>query len=192
MYKQTDSIRVSLPDWLQRYDLPTQMPVNDMEAAMSLAIHLSDLNVRHRTGGPFGALVLNLNHGQLISAAVNCVEAQCCSSAHAEIMALSLAQQRMGQWNLAETQYSPLTLITSCEPCAMCLGAIPWSGVSQIVCGATKADAESAGFDEGARPNAWKEALLERGIDVVTEVCRAPAAKVLQEYAESGQTIYNP
>ena len=34
-------------------------------------------------------------------------------------------------------------LVTTTEPCAMCLGAIPWSGLSSVVCGARDQDAVS-------------------------------------------------
>ncbi len=186
------NICVSLPAWFDAKDRPLSFPADDVEAAMRLAIELSRANVSHQTGGPFGALVVQMATGRVISAAVNCVEAQSCSSAHAEIMALSLAQKALKTWNLAAAEDMPLTLITSCEPCVMCWGAIPWSGVRRVVCGANKEDAELAGFDEGARPNSWIKDLNDRGIEVVTDVLREEAASVLRDYANSGQTIYNP
>lgn len=186
-------ITLSLPAWFDAEQMSFGFSSGDLDGAMRLAIALSRANVTHQTGGPFGALVVQLETGRVISAAVNCVEAQNCSSAHAEIMALSLAQQTLKTWNLsAEPQEADLTLITSCEPCTMCWGAIPWSGVKKVVCGATKDDAEAAGFDEGARPSTWIEDLNDRGIEVLTGVLRQQAAEVLKDYAESGQTIYNP
>ena len=186
-----EKVEINLPEWMASHTTLDVMP-QDIQGAMKLAIELSRLNVTHRTGGPFGALVLNLEEGEIIASAVNCVEAQSCSSAHAEIMALSLAQQKLGTWNLSETDCGPLTLMSSCEPCAMCLGAIPWSGIHRVICGATKSDAERAGFDEGARPEAWINSLQSRGVEVITEVCREEAADVLLAYAHSGRTIYNP
>jgi len=186
-------ISLSLPAWFDATDMRLEFSANDFDGAMQLAIDLSRANVTHQTGGPFGALVVQIETGRVISAAVNCVEAQDCSSAHAEIMALSLAQRALKTWNLsADHQKHDLALISSCEPCAMCWGAIPWSGVKKVVCGATKDDAESAGFDEGARPATWIQDLKDRGIEVLTGVLREKAAKVLRDYAASGQTIYNP
>jgi tRNA(Arg) A34 adenosine deaminase TadA len=72
----------------------------------------------------------------------------------------------------------------------MCLGAIPWSGVKSVLCGATDADARGIGFDEGAKPRAWIKALAARGIEVVRGVDRRSAQKVLQDYAASGGIIY--
>ena len=192
IFTNQKQVCIPLPEWLQSRQDDLVFSPGDMEDAMRLAITLSRCNVDNRTGGPFAALVVNLGKGSVISAGVNCVEAQSCSSAHAEIMALSLAQQAMGTWNLRETAYAPLTLITSCEPCAMCLGAIPWAGVSQVICGATKRDAEAAGFDEGERPSHWEESLAERDIKLVTGVLQKEASAVLLDYARAGQTIYNP
>jgi len=192
MSKRSTQVCIDLPKWFDPTRTPLDFPAQDRDQAMRLAIDLSRQNVVHQTGGPFAALVVQMDQGKVVSAAVNCVEAQCCSSAHAEIMALSLAQQALNTWNLADTPHSPLTLVTSCEPCAMCLGAIPWSGVAEVICGATKDDAERAGFDEGARSLDWIEALKERNINVVTGIAREQAASVLMEYAQSGQTIYNP
>ncbi|TVQ40180.1 MAG: nucleoside deaminase, partial [Wenzhouxiangella sp.] len=188
----TDSLRVDLPSWMGEFrrKLPDLLP--DPEARMEVAISLSRQNVLAGTGGPFGALVVSERDGQVVALGVNRVEPAACSSAHAEIVALSLAQQISGHWNLAEHPAAPLQLVTSCEPCAMCLGAIPWSGVESVLCGATKADAEAAGFDEGDRPEAWTDKLRARGIRVTTGLLRAPAAAVLEQYARSGQAIYGP
>jgi tRNA(Arg) A34 adenosine deaminase TadA len=65
----------------------------------------------------------------------------------------------------------------------MCFGAIPWSGVRQLVCGARASDAEAIGFDEGPKPARWVAALEARGIKVVRDIQRAEARAVLREYA---------
>jgi tRNA(Arg) A34 adenosine deaminase TadA len=82
-------------------------------------------------------------------------------------------------------------LVSSTEPCAMCLGAIPWSGVRGLVCGARDEDARAAGFDEGTKPANWAKALDERGIEVVRDVLRDEAREVLRSYVSGGGTIYN-
>jgi tRNA(Arg) A34 adenosine deaminase TadA len=184
--------RVDLPDWMNEFaeKLPECLP--SARERMTVAISLSDQNVRRDTGGPFGALVVARDSGQVVALGVNRVEPQLCSAAHAEMVALSLAQRLMGTWDLSQTHLGPLQLVTSCEPCAMCFGAIPWSGVTSLICGATKADAELAGFDEGARAPNWVDALENRGIEVRTGVMRDEAARVLERYAAGGRTIYNP
>lgn len=187
-----NGFRVELPDWMAAFSekLPRHLPT--ARERMAVAVSLADQNMRHGTGGPFGALIVVAQSGEVVALGVNRVESQLCSAAHAEIVALSLAQRLMGSWSLADTRLGALQLVTSCEPCAMCFGAIPWSGVSSVLCGATTADAEASGFDEGAKPRDWIEALEQRGIEVRTGVLRDEAARVLARYAAGGHTIYNP
>lgn len=186
------SFQINLPHWC--VEMATSLPEIAPAIAdrMALAIELSRLNVENGTGGPFGAVVAGMESGKIIALGVNRVEPETCSSAHAEIVALSLAQQRLGTWNLAEAMPEPLELVTSCEPCAMCLGAIPWSGVRRVICGATRQHAEETGFDEGARDPAWREMLHRRGIELQTTVLHKQAAEVLRRYRASGARIYNP
>lgn len=82
-------------------------------------------------------------------------------------------------------------LVTSCEPCAMCFGAVPWSGVRGLVCGARDEDARAIGFDEGPKLESWVRALEQRGIEVVRDVHRVVARRVLEDYAIAGGPIYN-
>lgn len=183
---------VGLPDWCRRLadELPDRLP--EATDRMQLAIDLSRRNVEAGTGGPFGAVVSSIADGRLIAIGVNRVEPETCSSAHAEIVALSLAQAALSSWNLAAVDAAPIELATSCEPCAMCLGAIPWSGVQRVICGATKQDAEITGFDEGERAGDWIGVLNRRGIEVRTEILQPEAAAVLAEYRRKGARIYNP
>ena len=73
----------------------------------------------------------------------------------------------------------------------MCLGAMPWAGVTRLVCGARDEDARSIGFDEGDKPAGWADRLTERGIEVVLDVRRDEVVGVLQAYAQAGGPIYN-
>lgn len=190
--KALDHVRVDMPAWLNAVAARLPDRLETAEARMEVAIALSRQNVIEESGGPFGALVVTRDSGRVLALAVNRVEPASCSAAHAEIMALSLAQQHYAVWNLADAGMGPVELVTSCEPCAMCLGAIPWSGVVSVVCGASKDDAEAAGFDEGDRPEAWVDRLAGRGIAVTRGVLRTRAAQVLDRYGRSGQTVYSP
>lgn len=184
------SIQLHLPSWLPGFLDRLPAALESPEERMRVAISLAEANVANGSGGPFGAIVVTADSGRVVAAGVNRVEPACCSSAHAEIIALSLAQQRLGSASLADTALGPLELVSSCEPCAMCLGAIPWSGVGSLLCGATKADAEAVGFDEGARPDDWIEQLERRRVVVHTGILRQAAAEVLDRYARSGGSIY--
>ncbi len=162
-----------------------------VEAQMRFVIDLSRRNVEEATGGPFAAAVFEIDSHQLVAAAVNCVVPSRCSIAHAEILAIAAAQQEVGTFDLGGALASGYSLVTSTEPCAMCLGAIPWSGVRRVVCGARAEDAEAVGFDEGPKPCNWVAELEARGIVVCRDVLRGDAAAVLRYYAESGGLIYN-
>ena len=184
-------ITLSLPPWLESALPPSDTAFPAVEDRMRFVIGLAEQNIAAGTGGPFAAAVFNGGTGRLITAGVNLVISLNSSIAHAEIIAIMLAQQRAGTYDLGGGGMPPLELVTSTEPCAMCLGAIPWSGVRRLICGATGEDVTGIGFDEGAKPAGWQRELEERGIAVVQNVCRAEAAAVLRRYAEQGGMIYN-
>jgi tRNA(Arg) A34 adenosine deaminase TadA len=181
---------VSVPDWV--CDLVDAAPrsLRTPEERMRLAISLARESAGHG-GGPFGAIVVEDASGRIVAPGVNLVVPLSCSLAHAETVAIAIAQQATGSYDLSAPGLPAMQLVTSTEPCAMCLGAIPWSGVKSLACGATGDDAEKVGFDEGAKPRRWPEALEERGIHVTRGVCRDEAAAVLRDYAEGGGLIYN-
>lgn len=158
---------------------------------MDLVIKLAQLNIQYGTGGPFGAGVFRLDTQELVAPGVNLVLSSKSSIAHAEVVAVLMAQQIVGSHNLGAIEFPTHELVTSCEPCSMCLGAISWSGVRQIVSGARGSDAEAVGFDEGPKPANWILELEQRGIAVTTDIARAKAASVLQQYVRNGGEVYN-
>jgi tRNA(Arg) A34 adenosine deaminase TadA len=178
-----------LPDWVE--DTLADRVYPTVEDRMRLAVELSRLNVRHGTGGPFGAAIFERETGELLAPGVNLVVAANCSVFHAEMGAIMVAQQLVGGFDLGGEDLPPYELIASTEPCAMCLGATPWSGVRRLVCGARDEDASAIGFDEGEKPVQWVPALERRGITVVRDVLREEAASVLREYVDNGGEIYN-
>jgi tRNA(Arg) A34 adenosine deaminase TadA len=182
---------LSLPDWLEEFVSNSRRFFPTPEERMSFVIELSRLNVLHR-GGPFAAAIFCMEDGSLLAPGVNLVLSGGCSVLHGEIVALMAAQMKIGDYDLSSPGSRQYELVTSTEPCAMCLGAITWSGVRQLVCGARGSDAEDTGFDEGEKPPRWAEGLERRGISVVRDVCREQASAVLREYQASGGVIYNP
>jgi tRNA(Arg) A34 adenosine deaminase TadA len=171
-------------DWERRYE-------SDDER-MRLVVALSRLNVEHETGGPFGAAVFAPATGRLVGIGVNSVVRLNSSALHAEVVALMLAEQQLASFSLAAPGLPRHELVTSCEPCAMCLGATLWSGVKRLVCGATREDATRLGFDEGPVFPASYEYLAHAGIEIVHGVCRDEACAVLQLYRRRSGPIYNP
>jgi len=187
--KISNNCIIELPAWVELFLESWLIPLSTTSQRMQLAIALSEENVRQQTGGPFAAVVVNEETEELVSVGINLVTSAGLSIAHAEMVALSLAQTTVGEWNLSHA--GRLQLVTSCEPCAMCFGAVPWSGVKSLICGARKKDAEAAGFDEGDKPDHWVRSLQRRGIVVQCSVLRSEAASVLAHYKDNGGPIYN-
>ena len=184
-------LKLKLPNWVRPFLDSFDPDFLTTKQRMRLVIELSRENFKQNTGGPFAAAVFDLDSGELLHCGVNLVESANCSVAHAEVVALSLAQQSLGSYDLSQTDRR-CQLITSTEPCAMCLGAICWSGVRSVVCAARDEDARNIGFDEGDKPAEWVTTLTNRGIVVERDVLREQAADVLNHYADSGGIIYNP
>ena len=188
----THAIQICLPAWVPDFLAAGPQVCVDDDQAMGLAIDLARENCRRGTGGPFGALVMESASGRVVAGGVNLVVASHCSIAHAEMVALAVAQQGLRDCDLAAAIPGGCTLVSSAEPCAMCMGALPWSGVTRLVCGARDEDARAAGFDEGDKPADWVDAYARRGIAVTRDRRRAWARAVLLEYAKAGGRIYGP
>jgi tRNA(Arg) A34 adenosine deaminase TadA len=182
---------LDLPAWVEEFLPGPERSYPTEEDRMRLVIELSRLNVGHGTGGPFGAGIFDLSTNRLVAPGVNLVTTTNLSAAHAEIVAIMVAQQIIGSFDLGGQGRPPYELVASTEPCAQCFGSVPWSGIRRLVCGARDEDARSIGFDEGPKMADWASALEQRGISVVCNVCRDEAARVLRDYAESGGVIYN-
>jgi tRNA(Arg) A34 adenosine deaminase TadA len=184
------ALNIRLPDWVERFWDETDEVFPGVADKMDLVVELSRQNVDQNTGGPFGAAVFDPD-GRLIAPGINMVVFSNCSILHAEMVALALAQKIVGRYDLGDAGRLCYDLVASTEPCAMCFGAVPWSGVSRLICGARDADARDVGFDEGPKLPDWVAELNSRGIEVLRDVRREKAAAVLREYLASGGPIYN-
>lgn len=102
-------------------------------------IELAGERMRGGHGGPFGALVARGD--EVISEGWNRVTSTNDPTAHAEIVALRRAGEKLGRFHL-----QGCVLYSSCEPCPMCLAAAYWAKVDAIFFAATRADAAQAGF----------------------------------------------
>jgi len=158
---------------------------------MALVIRLARENVERRTGGPFAAAVFELESSRLVAAGVNSVTRLRNCVLHAEVIAIMLAQQRVRSFMLSAPGLPAYELVTSCEPCAMCLGATLYSGVSRLVMAATRDDAMAVGFDEGPVFAESYVYLADRGLTIVRDVRRSAAVSVLEAYRDGGGPIYN-
>jgi len=183
-------ILIEYPPWVaQRVDWEKRYATD--EDRMRVAISVARNNVVEKTGGPFGAAVFESATGKLVSVGMNLVVPTNNSVLHGEIVAFMMAEARVGSYSLGAAAGVAHEMATSCEPCAMCLGATLWSGVKRLLCGATRDDALRISFDEGpVFPQSYAY-LRDRGIEVVRQVAREEARAVLELYRETSGVIYN-
>ena len=108
---------------------------------MKAAIAMASKGMNSNAGGPFGAVVVR--NGEIISAGHNEVTSTNDPTAHAEVVAIRNACEKLGSFQLDDC-----IVYTSCEPCPMCLGAIYWARPKKVFYGNTKKDAADIGFDD--------------------------------------------
>ncbi|MQA74600.1 MAG: tRNA-specific adenosine deaminase [Solirubrobacterales bacterium] len=107
---------------------------------------------------PIGAVVVRA--GETLSAAANERELRSDPTAHAEILALRAAAERLGGWRIAEA-----TLYVTLEPCTMCAGAIVLARVPRVVFATADPKAGAAGsvLDVLAEPRLNHRPTVESG-----------------------------
>ena len=108
---------------------------------MARAIQLSIEGVQSGRGGPFGAVIVR--EGKIIAEGANQVTSTNDPTAHAEVMAIRRACEKLGVFELKDCE-----LYTSCEPCPMCLSAIYWARIRNVFYGNTRKDAAKIAFDD--------------------------------------------
>ncbi|HWQ10374.1 MAG TPA: nucleoside deaminase [Holophaga sp.] len=187
------SLHLPMPEWAAAYQaaLPESLP--DVEQRMRIVLELASLNFERNTGGPFAAGVFERGTGRLVALGVNRVVASGCSSAHAEVMALGLAQKRLGTYDLGGPEQPEHELVVNWRPCAMCYGAVLWSGVRHLTIAGSGSELEElTGFDEGPVHPEWKAQLAARGIETHEGVLRAEAVDLFRRFKASARIVYNP
>jgi tRNA(Arg) A34 adenosine deaminase TadA len=183
-------VHVEYPDWVDEVVDWGRGYASD-EERMRLAIAVARENVARDTGGPFGAAIVERETGRVVAVGMNSVVRLNNSTLHGEIVAFMMAQQRLGSYTLRVPGGRVHDIYTSCEPCAMCLGATLWSGVTRVVYGAAREDAAQLQFEEGPVFDASYRYLEERGLEVDGPFLRDEAREVLELYRARRGKIYN-
>jgi tRNA(Arg) A34 adenosine deaminase TadA len=183
-------VTLRLPGWVNEVFPDPTRSYPALDDRMQVVIELARQNVQRGTGGPFAAAVFDACRHTLVAPGVNLVVPLGCSVAHAEVIAIILAERLVGTHHLGGAGLPIFELVTSTEPCAMCLGALPWSGIRRLACGARDEDARAVGFDEGDKPGGWVQLLERRGIEVTRDIRRSEAAAVLRHYVDNGGPLY--
>ncbi|MBT3313616.1 MAG: nucleoside deaminase [Anaerolineae bacterium] len=159
---------------------------------MAVVIEFSRLNFQRKTGGPFAAGIFERDTGKLIVIGVNRVVPFHCSSAHAEVMAISLAQKNLGVYDLGAPGFPIHQIVVNWRPCTMCLGAVLWSGVRSLVIAGDGPELEEiTGFDEGPVHPEWRNELEIRGIELVENILQDEAIQAYKEFSANLEFVYN-
>lgn len=175
---------IELPDWVadELKNVPDILPTR--EDRMALVHRLAARNFVEGNGGPFAAIVIERETGRLVSIGVNVVLASGVSSAHAEVVALGMAQTRVGGWDLGGRDVAAHELVVNWRPCVQCYGATLWSGVTSLVVAGSGPELEEiTTFDEGPMVDDWAQQFEARGISVLDGVLRDEAIAVFRDYA---------
>ncbi|MBL4757888.1 MAG: nucleoside deaminase [Rhizobiales bacterium] len=148
---------------------------------MHRAIAISREKMEANMGGPFGAVIVR--DGKIIAEGFNKVTSTNDPTAHAEVVAIREACQKIGDFSLKGAE-----IYTSCEPCPLCLAAIFWARIETIYYANTRADAAEIGFDDAvlyeeiARP-------LDKRILPIHRLDHAEARKVFDDWMNKEDRI---
>lgn len=153
-----------------------------MNQYMKMAKEMAENGIKQNEGGPFGAVITN-KQGNIIATGNNQVLKNNDPTAHAEVMAIRNACQKLNTYDL-----SNYILYTSCEPCPMCLSAIIWSNIKEIYYACTRDDAASIGF----RDDLIYEYLKGNQQELITlhQIDRQDCIETFEKYQKENKTIY--
>ncbi len=142
------------------------------DSAMQQALSLAAFAASTSADVPVGAVIID-ESGNVIAQAANMREAQHDPTAHAEVLAIRWAAERLGTWRLDKA-----TLVVTLEPCVMCAGAIVLSRLSRVVFGAWDPKAGAAGslFD------LLRDRRLNHRPEVITGVRADECGQILRDF----------
>ena len=157
------------------------MSIDQQKKFMRKAIRLSMENVQSDNGGPFGTIIVK--NGKIIATGVNEVTKSNDPTAHAEMIAIRNACEKLNSFQL-----DGCDIYCSCEPCPMCLGAIYWARPKSIYFANSKKDAAEINFDDNVIYQEIKLPIHERKL-TTTQLLRNEAQSVFLQWQESQNKI---
>ena len=157
------------------------MSIDQQKKFMREAIRLSMENVQSGNGGPFGTVIVK--NGKIIATGVNEVTKSNDPTAHAEMIAIRNACEKLNSFQL-----DGCDIYCSCEPCPMCLGAIYWARPKSIYFANSKKDAAEINFDDNFIYQEIKLPIHERKL-TITQLLRDEAQSVFLQWQESENKI---
>jgi guanine deaminase len=157
------------------------MTAEQLKIFMQEAIELSRKGSQSGKGGPFGAVVVKDN--QIVGRGYNQVTSTHDPTAHAEVVAIRDACRNLNTFHLRDC-----IILTSCEPCPMCLGAIYWAQLKHIYYANTRKDAADIGFSDDFIYEEINKPLQDRKIPI-EQFLREEANKIFQDWQDNENKI---
>ena len=155
--------------------------MEEQKKFMRAAIRLSIENIKNGNAGPFGTVIVK--NGEILASGVNKVTQSNDPTAHAEIVAIRNACEKLGSFQLDGCE-----IYFSCEPCPMCLGAIYWARPDRIYFANTKKDAADINFDDNFIYDELDVAISQRKLPTI-QLLRDEAQKAFKQWRESTEKI---
>lgn len=152
---------------------PSPMGLKDTkhELFMAEALKQARLAWQEFEEVPIGACVVK--DGEIIAVSHNLKETNHSPTAHAEVLALELASQKLGRWRLDDC-----TLYVTLEPCPMCAGAIVQSRIKNLVFGAH--DPKTGAVE--SLYNITQDPRLNHQVEVTSGTLRSECSQVLKDF----------
>lgn len=133
---------------------------------------------------PYGAIIVK--NGEIIGRSDIDIPVSKTAFSHAELRAIENAMEHLGGHLCAEGG-KDCVIYSSCEPCAMCMGAILYTGIEKLVYGATLEDSKECVNEILVKAQDIANNCTNRKIEIISEVHRDKAIAVLKNFKEQGE-----
>ncbi len=148
---------------------------------MKRAIDMAQKGMDSNSGGPFGCVIVK--DDEIVAEAFNQVTSTNDPTAHAEIVAIRKACEKLGSFQLDDC-----SVYASCEPCPMCFGAIYWARPKKVYYAADKNDAAKIDFDDQFIYDELEKKIEDREIKFV-RLMKEEASSVFQNWVKKADKI---
>lgn len=153
----------------------------DLQRYFDVATAMAAQGVDLGQGGPFGAVVVH--GGAIVGRGNNRVLTDLDPTAHAEVVAIREACRTLGRFSL-----EGCILVSTCEPCPMCLAATHWARLDHVHYAATRDDAAAAGFDD-ALLHEQATLPLERRSPPLTRIDHPPSRQLFERWLAKADRV---
>ena len=155
----------------------------DHKRFMQLALDEARKTMKVDIGGPFGAAIVK--DGEVIAVSSNRVIADNDPTAHAEVLAIRKACDKLNTYDLSGCE-----IYATGYPCPMCLSAIIWANIKKIYVSGMPEDAEKIGFRDDYIYRFIKDDMKDISVVTIEETDRKPVQDLYEEYASLDKIVY--